>query len=116
MSTNTTREQKVFAPSSRVDSWSDARLISAVRCDPPDEAALEVLAARYWDSVFGYCRMLTLNHEKARDLAQATWCRWLQSRQRLMPDGNFRAYLTTIAVNLFRDSYRRAQRAGPMAD
>jgi RNA polymerase sigma factor (sigma-70 family) len=111
-----TTETNEIAQSREVSSWSDAQLISAVRCDPADEAALDVLVDRYWDSVFGRCQMLTLNHEKARDLAQAAWCRLLRTRHALKPDGNFPAYLITIATNLFRDSYRAARRAGPMAD
>jgi RNA polymerase sigma-70 factor (ECF subfamily) len=99
-----------------VASWSDAQLISAVRCDPPNEEALDVLVARHWDALFGRCQMLTLNHQKAQDLAQAAWCRLLRNRQALKPDGNFLAYLTTIATNLFRDSYRSARRAGPLAE
>src|ERR1700677_4649047 len=89
-----------------IASWSDAQLISAVRCDPPNEEALDVLVARHWDSLFSRCQMLTLNHQKAEDLAQAAWCRLLRNRHALKPDGNFIAYLTTIATNLFRDSYR----------
>lgn len=97
-------------------SWSDAQLIAAVRCDPPDEAALDVLVNRYWGKVFGRCLLLTVNHEKALDLTQATWCRLLRNRHVLKPDGNFPAYVTTIAKNLFRDSYRAAQRAGALAE
>jgi RNA polymerase sigma factor (sigma-70 family) len=96
--------------------WSDAELIALVRCDPPDEAALEVLVARHWDVVFARCQMLTQNHDKALDLTQATWCRLLRARQSLKLDGNFSAYLATIATNLFRDSYRASRRAGPMAE
>lgn len=96
--------------------WTDAQLIEAVRCEPPNEAALDALVGRYWDAVFGRCQMLTQSHEKALNLAQATWCRMLRARQSLKPDGNFPAYLATIATNLFRDSYRASRRAGPMAD
>jgi RNA polymerase sigma-70 factor, ECF subfamily len=109
-------EASTLVRSNGMDSWPDARLISVVRCEPPDEAALDVLVARYWDSVFGHCQMLTLSAEKALDLAQAAWCRLLRNRHALKPDGNFRAYIITIAKNLFRDSYRSARRAGPMAD
>ena len=109
-------EASAVAKSREVSSWSDAQLISAVRCDPPDEAALDVLVARYWNALFGRCQMLTLNHEKALDLAQAAWCRLLRNRHALKPDGNFPAYLITIAKNLFRDSCRTARRAGSMAD
>jgi RNA polymerase sigma-70 factor (ECF subfamily) len=106
----------VLAKSCELASWSDAQLILAVRCEPPDEVALDILVERYWKSLFGRCQMLTLNHEKALDLAQAAWCRLLRNRHALKPDGNFPAYLTTIAKNLFRDSCRTARRAGPMAD
>jgi len=99
-----------------VNAWPDERLIAAVRRDPPDEAALDVLADRYWKALFGRCQMLTLDQDKARDLAQQAWCRVLRARQRLKPDGNFPALLTTIATNLWRDSRRSARRAGPLAD
>jgi RNA polymerase sigma factor (sigma-70 family) len=109
-------EARSVARSRVVASWSDAQLILAVRCDPPDEAALDVLVARHWNSIFGRCQMLTLNKEKALDLAQSAWCRLLRNRHSLKPDGNFPAYLIKIAKNLFRDSCRTARRAGPMAD
>jgi RNA polymerase sigma-70 factor (ECF subfamily) len=99
-----------------VADWPDARLMEAVRRDPPNITALDVLADRYWKALFGRCYMLTLNQEKARDLAQQTWCRILQARRNLKPDGNFRAYLMTAATNLWRDAHRWARRAGPMAD
>lgn len=99
-----------------VDSYSDVELIELVRCDPPSQAALDALVARYWDSLFARCYMLTSNHEKALDLAQTTWCRVLRNRGSIKPDGNFPAYLATVARNLFRDSYRAARRAGPLAD
>lgn len=96
--------------------WVDTWLIAAVRRDPPDEKALDVLAARYWKPLFGRCLVLTLNHHKANDLAQEAWCRVLRSRHALNPGGNFPAYLTTIATNIWRDWYRSARRAGPMAE
>jgi len=99
-----------------VTTWPDAWLIAAVRRDPPDEQALDALASRYWKPLFGRCQLLTLNHQKASDLAQEAWCRVLRARQALKPGGNFPAYLTTIATNLWRDCYRAARRAGQMAD
>lgn len=96
--------------------WPDAWLVAAVRRDPPDEAALDALAVRHWKTLFGRCQMLTVDHQKAGDLAQEAWCRVLRTRHRLKPEGNFPAYITTIATNLWRDSYRSAKRAGPLAD
>jgi RNA polymerase sigma-70 factor (ECF subfamily) len=78
--------------------------------------ALDELANRYWKPLFGRCQLLTLNHQKAGDLAQEAWCRVLRNRHALKPAGNFPAYLTTIATNLWRDGHRSARRAGPMAD
>jgi RNA polymerase sigma-70 factor, ECF subfamily len=96
--------------------WSDVWLIAAVRRDPPDVKALDVLADRYWKPLFGRCQMLTLNHQKANDLAQEAWCRVLRARNTLKPGGNFPAFLTTVATNLWRDSNRSARRAGPLAE
>ena len=99
-----------------VTAWPDTWLIAAVRRDPTDVQALDALADRYWKALFGRCQLLTLNHQKASDLAQEAWCRVLRARHALKPGGNFPAYLTTIATNLWRDWYRSAQRAGPIAD
>jgi RNA polymerase sigma-70 factor (ECF subfamily) len=99
-----------------VAAWPDAWLIAAVRRDPPDEQALDALVDRYWKPLFSRCQMLTLNHQRAGDLAQEAWCRVLRARHTLKPDGNFPGYLATVAMNLWRDSNRSARRAGPLAD
>jgi RNA polymerase sigma-70 factor, ECF subfamily len=99
-----------------VSGWSDVWLIAAVRREPPDVAALDALAERYWKPLFGRCHMLTLKPEEASDLAQQAWCRVLRARHTLKPGGNFPAFLTTIATNLWRDSHRSARRAGPLAE
>jgi RNA polymerase sigma factor (sigma-70 family) len=96
--------------------WTDEWLLAAVRREPPDDAALDVLVQRHWKVLFGRCRMLTLSHPDAADLAQSTWCRVLQARQRLNPGKCFGAYLAVIATNLWRDSLRSALRAGPLAE
>jgi len=99
-----------------ISAWPDTWLIASVRNDPPDAQALDELANRYWKPLFGRCQLLMVNSQKAADLAQETWCRVLRSRHALKSGGNFLAYLATIATNLWRDWYRSAQRAGPMAD
>jgi RNA polymerase sigma factor (sigma-70 family) len=60
--------------------------------------------------------MLTVDPDKANDLAQESWLRVLRARHSLEPDGHFQAYITTIATNLWRDMNRSAVRAGPIAD
>lgn len=99
-----------------ISEWPDHWLVAAVRRDPPDEAALDTLVDRHWKTLFARCHILTLNHEKAKDLAQDVWRRVLRARHNLKPGGNFPAYLTTIATNLWRDVHRAALRAGPMAE
>ncbi len=94
----------------------DAWLIAAVRREPPDAPALEALVGRYWKMLFGRCQMLTLDREAASDLAQEAWLRVLRARSALEPDGNFPAYIVTIATNLWRDRRRSERRAGEMAD
>jgi RNA polymerase sigma-70 factor (ECF subfamily) len=96
--------------------WPDAWLINAVRREPADEASLDELVARYWKTLFARCQILTLDRDAANDLAQEAWLRVLRARRTLQPDGNFRAYIITVATNLWRDRNRTARRAGAMAD
>jgi RNA polymerase sigma factor (sigma-70 family) len=99
-----------------MSAWTDSWLIEAVRIDPVDARALDVLARRHWRPLFSRCRLLTLNDEDASDLAQSAWVRVLRARRSLDPHGNFPGYLSAIATNLWRDWHRSARRAGAMAD
>jgi RNA polymerase sigma-70 factor (ECF subfamily) len=90
--------------------------IAAARAEPPDVAALDALVQRYWATLIGRCHLLTLDRQAAADLAQDTWLRVLRARPALDPEGNFPAYLTAVATNLWRDRHRAARRAGPLAD
>jgi RNA polymerase sigma-70 factor, ECF subfamily len=96
--------------------WPDAWLIAAVRREPSDSASLDVLVGRYWKLLFGRCQMLTADREAASDLAQEAWLRVLRARHALDPNGNFPAYLVTIATNLWRDRHRSERRSGGMAE
>ena len=99
-----------------ITTWPDGWLITAIRGNAPDIAALDELAARYWNALYGRCYLLSLNRERANDLSQEAWCRVLRARNALKPDGNFPGYLMTIATNLWRDAHRSARRAGPLAE
>lgn len=99
-----------------IQAREDAWLIDQVRRDPPDPAALDELVRRHWGRLYGRCHLLTLDADKARDLAQDAWGRVLRARHSLKPDGNLPAYLATVATNLWRDSQRHARRAGPLAE
>lgn len=95
---------------------ADAELVEAVQREPADETALDALVRRHWQMLYTWCRMLTGNGDTARDVAHDAWCRVLQSRHRIDPQGNFPGYLATIATNLWRDRCRAARRAGPLAE
>ena len=96
--------------------WSEASLIAAVREEPPNEQALDVLVERHWKPLYARCEMLTLDRHKAFDLAQDAWRRILRARRTLKPDGNLGGYLNMTATNLWRDKLRSARRAGPLAE
>lgn len=96
--------------------WPDSWLIASVRCEPPDEQALEALASRYWGRLYARCEALSKNGQRANDLAQETWRRILRARGGLRSDGNFFAYLNTTATNLWRDRLRSLRRAGSLAE
>ena len=116
--TATQAEPKPHHPGTErgVSAWPDAWLIAAVRREPPDAASLDALVTRYWRTLFARCQMLTHDREAANDLAQDAWLRVLRARSSLEPDGNFPAYVVTIATNLWRDRHRSERRAGAMAD
>ena len=99
-----------------VGAWPDAWLVAAVRCEPPDVPALDALVARYWRLLYARCEMLTVDRERASDLAQETWVRVLRARRSLQPDGNVAGYLVTVATNIWRDWHRSARRAGPLGE
>lgn len=103
-------------PASDRSLWPDALLVAAVRDDLPDPEALNVLAVRFGPPLWRRCLRLTGNCDKAGDLAQETWRRLLRTRGSLRPEKNFRAYLTTVATNIWRDGFRAARRAGAMAE
>jgi RNA polymerase sigma-70 factor (ECF subfamily) len=101
--------------SEELAAWPDAWLITAVSGEEPNEEALQALVDRYWKTLYSRCELLTLNRDRASDLAQETWVRVLRARTTLRPDGNFGGYITTIATNIWRDQLRSEHCAGALA-
>ena len=99
-----------------VATWPDAWLVTATRADEPNEAALQALVIRHGPALRRQCRRLTGDTERANDLAQDTWCRFLRVRRSVQPEGSFPAFLAAVATNLWRDQRRAARRAGSLAD
>lgn len=70
------------------------------------DAALNDLMERHATSVFRFlCRMLA-NEDDANDLAQETFVRVFQARDKFRTDEKFSTWLFTIAANLARNQIR----------
>lgn len=68
--------------------------------------ALNDLMERHAGSLFGFLQRMLADEEAARDLAQETFVRVFQHRQRFRPDADFSTWLYTIAANLARNHLR----------
>jgi RNA polymerase sigma-70 factor, ECF subfamily len=77
-----------------------------VRLAAGHDAALNDLMERHAPPVFRFlCRMLG-NEDDANDLAQETFARVFQSRDKFRPSEKFSTWLFTIAANLARNQIR----------
>jgi len=71
-----------------------------------DDSALNELMNRHADRLFHYLLRSLQNEEDAADLAQETFVRVYQNRDRFDPQQNFSTWLYAIASNLVRNRYR----------
>jgi RNA polymerase sigma-70 factor (ECF subfamily) len=71
-----------------------------------DEAALGLLMQRWERPVKSVIGRLVLNTSEASELAQETFVRVWQQRQRFNPSASFRPWIFAIAVNLARNRLR----------
>ena len=75
------------------------------------DAALNDLMTRHAGPLCGFLHRMLADEDTARDLAQETFVRVFQHRDRFRPDANFSTWLFTIAANLARNHLRwRAHR------
>lgn len=71
-----------------------------------DPGALDELMARHAGPLFGCLQRLLQNAADAEDLAQETFVRVYEHRDRFDPTHAFHAWLYAIAMNLVRDRFR----------
>lgn len=71
-----------------------------------DDLALNVLMDRWGERVAAFLHKMTGNRETAVDLAQETFVKLYQARDRYRPGGAFSTYLFAIAANLARNHAR----------
>lgn len=74
-----------------------------------DYAAFEALYGRHKDAVYRYF-LRSADPATAADGHQETWSRVVARRAEYRAQGNFRAYLFTIAHNVLVDQFRRRPR------
>ena len=84
---------------------------SMVRLAAGHDASLDELMERHAERLFHYLIRLTQDESDAADLAQETFVRVYQNRQKFDSKQKFSTWLYTIATNLIRDRWRwRARR------
>jgi RNA polymerase sigma-70 factor (ECF subfamily) len=73
-------------------------------------SALDALMDRHGQRLFHYLLRQLQDESDATDLAQETFVRVFQHRERFRPEQKFTTWLYTIATNLVRDRFRWRQR------
>lgn len=92
------------------DAPPDADAQCMKRLAEGDDLALNDLMHRWRDRLAAFLYRMTINHEAALDLAQETFVRLYQSRDRYQPTAPFATYLFRIAANLARNHARWRKR------
>jgi RNA polymerase sigma-70 factor (ECF subfamily) len=77
-----------------------------VRLVQGDDLSLNALMDRWGSRITAYLYRMTGNREYALDLAQETFVKLYQARDRYRTDGNFSTYLFAIASNLSKNHAR----------
>jgi RNA polymerase sigma-70 factor (ECF subfamily) len=91
------------APEAR-DREDMARLVAG------HDAALNSLMERHAEALFHYLQRLLANETEATDLAQETFVRIYQNRERFNSAQKFSTWMYAIATNLVRDRFRWRKR------
>lgn len=90
----------------RLESYEDDALMA--RAQDGDKEAYEVLVGRYTELVLAISTRFLGDPDLGRDVAQEVFIDLWVSRARYRPEGRFRRYLTTLALNRCRDATRRS--------
>lgn len=75
-----------------------------------EDPGFEAMVATHHGEIYRYLRRLAYRIAEADDLSQETFLRAYRARHRLTPDANVRAWLFTIATNVFRNHVRSEHR------
>lgn len=80
------------------------------------EMDMAFLVKEYGDDVFRYCKSITFHIEDAEDLYQQTYLKAFELQKKIIKENNPKAYLMSIAMNLWRNhksQYARRERIAP---
>jgi RNA polymerase sigma-70 factor (ECF subfamily) len=91
-------------------SQDDPDVAAMARLQDGDDLALNEIMDRWQRRVTAYLLRLTGNESVAIDLAQETFVRVYQSRERYRPMAKFSTWLFSIAANLARQNFRWQKR------
>lgn len=72
--------------------------------------ALNILIERYKTALYRFCYHLTSNKQEADDLFQDTWVKAVEKIRQYDNSRAFNVWLFSIAMNNYRDKYRKAKR------
>jgi len=72
-----------------------------------DEKAFLELFSSYCNLVYRYAYSLTLNSHETDDLFQETWLRVVKYSEKLRDVRNFKSWVFSIIINLYRDQLRK---------
>jgi len=87
---------------------SDAELIE--RCLRKDNAAWELIVARYRRKVFHIAYKFTGKHDEAEDLQQEIFLKVFRALDKFHRDADFSTWLSSVARNYCIDRYRASKR------
>lgn len=70
----------------------------------------DILIERYKEPLYRFCLHLTFNRHDADDLFQDTWAKAIEKIYTFDTGRPFNTWLLSIAVNTYKDGYRKAKR------
>lgn len=86
----------------------DAEIVR--RCSEGQIDLIEILIEKYKSQLYKLCLHLTNNNYESEDLFQDTWVKAVKNIGKCNAEKSFYMWLYTIALNLYRDRYRKKKR------
>lgn len=71
---------------------------------------MDTIIETYKEPLYKLCYHLTKNSHDADDLFQDTWSKATRNIDKYDTSKNFKTWLLTIAINIYRDNYRKVKR------